>query len=137
MVGDCASAIHPRLEWEDALFRFEDTDAYAVTVLEMSRQHKDAFYGGFMQDSPSTSGVQRWLSGVADAPVTIQLTHRTADDSYLSEPFAGTDQYINLWADYPETTTSNLYTTIDPGASRGQQCIAGYCRVETAWMLVR
>jgi hypothetical protein len=123
--------------WREAMWRFEDTDAYVVVLRDVHGLTRDALLGTATQTTTSTSGVQRWLSGVAAPPASIELTisSGTADNGYISELYAGTDDYLNLWSAYADTT--NSYALVEAPALMGRQCIAGYCRNQTAWMLVR
>lgn len=135
--GDCASRPHPALVWREAMWRFQDTDAYVLVAHDLPGATRDGLMGATTHTTPSTTSLVRWINGVAGPPGTASLTisNETADNAYLSELFAGSDDYLNLWAAYADTT--NHYALVEAPALMGRQCIAGYCRNQTAWMLVR
>lgn len=134
---DCGSLLHPALPAHEVMWRFAP-DSNQVVVMSPPDHLEHALRGGTVRVSPATYGVRRWRSGVAEPPAVVQITvsNDDSDDGYISEVFSGTDQYLNLWSAYSENSPYN-YTEVDNTSLRGRQCIAGYCRSETAYLFVR
>jgi len=133
--GNCASAVHPSMAWDDYMFRFSDTTDYVVWYEKANgvQRFTDYLNGTTRDECASLSGWNRNISGTTTLDQTIPNNVCYRWDNGISELKAGSDQWINI---YTSADTSDNYASADSG-TQGHKCIGGYCRTEPIWMMVR
>ena len=142
VTSDCDSAVSPFMSWTEGLWRFEDTDAYLLVFDTSSSQNTnnqfEAYLNGTSQSiSTSCAGFTKSVNAAGlgythTGPHTISQLY--FDSNGISEQHGDTDQWIDM---YNSEDGSDNYTHSAANNLRGTKCIAGYCRAEAIWFMVR
>jgi len=140
VAADCASAIDPYLGYDDVLRRFADDADIVVRWAASNHEGLRAFLGGEALDVTGTPvrGFSKAVSGVYTGPYTIPALYFRAAYG-LSEDHGQSDVWLDLWSHPDNDPAAQHYVFIegDDTTLRGAKCLAGYCRSEAVWQLVR
>jgi hypothetical protein len=135
VAGDCASAVHPQMQWAEAMWRFSDTADYRVYNDRMSApRFMDFLRGGSYSELPTVGGFRRYrpLDGWS-GPTAVAEIHFYSGTG-ISEQHSGSDQWLDTWTSVDAT---NNYQSVTGTSTAGTKCIAGYCRANPIWLMVR
>ncbi len=132
---NCASAVSPKMTWTTGLWRFASSTVAMVTYdASAAPQFTSYLNGASVGNNPPVGGLTRYVNGVKTGPQTVNGMHYYPS-SGISEDHAGSDQWLDLWNG---ADSSNNYSDSENNAAlRGTKCIAGYCKAQAVWFLVR
>ena len=150
---DASSHIHPGMvDWKEVMFRFSDNSNIRVIYNRAGgspSQGKVNFEKFLMGKSIDTSNSGVQVDGFYKFSPSVNMGGRTpslyfytidhlifkSSAGMVSEVFADTDKWVNLWNSKDD---SNYYLYADNSNCVGQKCVAGYCGLDTPiWLMVR
>ena len=89
--------------------------------------------GGFDNDNPTVT-MYKTVNGITTGKTSVASMHFYSNNC-LSENHGGSDQWIDMWTH--TDGSGNNYTQVEDPSLMGTQCLVGYCRSPSIWLMVR
>ncbi len=135
--ANCASRIPEGMPWSEALWRFSDVQDYYLVWQRTAYPEFASFLEGTSVNRSNipVGGFRRMVNGVGTGPTVIASFYYGTGTWVSEQHQAGSDLWVDLWVGVDDVGNNYLYSV--DAASRGQKCIAGYCKNEPVWFMVR
>jgi len=135
--ADCSSAIPSGLvPYTTAMWRFSDNTNQYVMLDRVSASSTTLNWLAGVTGSGDCYSAPGWtkvVGGTRTGLYTMTCFY-TYSGNGISEGHHVSDQWLDLWN---TTDGSNNYTSTDDNTINGCKCIAGVCRNQTVWLMVR
>jgi hypothetical protein len=120
------------------MWRFADTSSYLVFFDEVDNDESAVQFGfaGWLNGETGNYFedvvLYKQVNSISTPKTTLQLYWYTTRG--ISEDHSGSDSWLNVW-NTPDPSDS--YISVDSSAVLGARCLAGYCRSNSIWLMVR